>query len=55
MDYIRSLGGGKVVFGTDFGADFERTLSEIDAHGLPQEVMSKLLRDNVRADLRARA
>ena len=48
VNYIRSFGQDKVVFGTDFPVlDFERTLSEIDAHGVPQEVMSKLLRDNV--------
>jgi hypothetical protein len=48
VHYIRSFGQDKVVFGTDFPVlDFERTRSEIDAHGFAPEVERKLMRDNV--------
>jgi len=45
--YIRSYGQDKVIFGTDFPVlDFARTMSEIDALGLPDGPKRKFLRDN---------
>ena len=47
--YISSYGQDKVIFGTDFPVlDFVRTIGEIRALGFGPEVLSKLLRDNVR-------
>jgi len=49
INYINSYGQDKVIFGTDYPVlDFERTLKEIEALGLKEGVMQKLLRDNAR-------
>jgi hypothetical protein len=48
VNFINSWGQDKVIFGTDFPVlDFQRTLSEIEAHGFKPEAKRKLLRDNV--------
>jgi len=49
VQYINSYGQDKVLFGTDFPVlDFERTRTEIEALGLKDHVMIKLLRENAR-------
>jgi hypothetical protein len=49
VHYINSYGQDKVIFGTDYPVlDFERTRSEIEALGLKESVMVKLLRENAR-------
>ncbi|MEP5763712.1 MAG: amidohydrolase family protein [Halieaceae bacterium] len=46
--YINSYGQDKVLFGTDFPVlRFQRTVQEIDDHGLKPEVRRKFMRDNV--------
>ena len=49
IHYINSYGQDKVIFGTDYPVlDFERTRREIEALGLKEGVLQKLLRDNAR-------
>ncbi len=49
IHYINSYGQDKVIFGTDYPVlDFERTRNEIEALGLKEGVLQKLLRDNAR-------
>jgi predicted TIM-barrel fold metal-dependent hydrolase len=49
VHYINSFGQDKVIFGTDYPVlDFERTRREIEALGLKDSVMIKLLRENAR-------
>lgn len=49
VHFINSYGQDKVLFGTDYPVlDFERTRAEIEALGLKEDVMIKLLRDNAR-------
>jgi predicted TIM-barrel fold metal-dependent hydrolase len=49
VQYINSYGQDKVIFGTDYPVlDFARTRREIDALGLREEPLRKLLRDNAR-------
>jgi len=46
--YINSYGQDKVIFGSDFPVlRFQRTVQEIDDHGLKPEVRRKFMRDNV--------
>jgi predicted TIM-barrel fold metal-dependent hydrolase len=48
LHYIKTYGQDKVIFGTDFPViDFGRAMAEIAAHGIPDAVLRKLLRDNV--------
>ena len=54
--YINSYGQDKVLFGTDFPIlGFERTRAEIEALDLKPGVLRKLLRDNAKPGLPARA
>jgi len=47
VNYIRSYGRDKVMFGTDFPVlDWERTMREIDEIGFSDEVKRKFLREN---------
>ena len=49
IHFINSYGQDKVIFGTDYPVlDFERTRNEIEALGLKEGVLQKLLRDNAR-------
>ncbi len=49
VHYINSYGRDKVIFGTDFPVlDFARTIEEIHALDFKPEVLTRLLRDNVR-------
>jgi uncharacterized protein len=49
VHYINSYGQDKVIFGTDYPVlDFGRTRSEIEALGLKDSVLVKLLRENAR-------
>lgn len=49
VHYINTFGKDKVLFGTDYPVlDFERTRLEIEAMGLKDSVLPKLLRDNAR-------
>lgn len=49
IHYINSYGQDKVIFGTDYPVlDFERTRREIEALGLKEGVLQKLLRDNAK-------
>ena len=49
IHYLNSYGQDKVIFGTDYPVlDFERTRREIEALGLKEGVLQKLLRDNAR-------
>ena len=49
IHYLTSYGQDKVIFGTDYPVlDFERTRREIEALGLKEGVLQKLLRDNAR-------
>jgi predicted TIM-barrel fold metal-dependent hydrolase len=49
IHYINSYGQDKVIFGTDYPVlDFERTRREIEALGLKEGVLEKLLRENAR-------
>jgi predicted TIM-barrel fold metal-dependent hydrolase len=49
VHYINSYGQDKVIFGTDYPVlDFERTRNEIEALGLKDSVLVKLLRENAR-------
>ena len=49
VHYINSYGQDKVIFGTDYPVlDFERTRREIEALGLKEGVLEKLLRENAR-------
>lgn len=49
IHYINSYGQDKVIFGTDYPVlDFERTRREIEALGLKEGVLKKLLRENAR-------
>ena len=46
---INSYGQDKVIFGTDYPVlDFQRTRDEIEALGLKDGVLAKLLRENAR-------
>ena len=47
VHYLRSYGSDKVIFGTDFPVlDFSRTMAEIAALDLPEDIARKFLRDN---------
>jgi len=49
VHYINSYGQDKVIFGTDYPVlDFQRTRDEIEALGLKDGVLAKLLRENAR-------
>jgi hypothetical protein len=48
VHYLKTRGRDKIIFGTDWPIlQFKRTLDEIDALGLSEEVRRKLLRENL--------
>jgi predicted TIM-barrel fold metal-dependent hydrolase len=49
VDYLRSRGKNKVLFGTDYPiVGFERAMRELKEHHLPEEVLERFLRENAR-------
>ncbi|MGD0588276.1 MAG: amidohydrolase family protein [Thermoplasmata archaeon] len=49
VEYLRSRGKQKVLFGTDYPiVGFERAMTEIAGHHLPDDVLARFLRENAR-------